>query len=61
MNSGTPIKISLESNSLFTSIQKTMMGAHFDYEFNKNFNLGATMLRLSEKPMTQKVTLEMNQ
>lgn len=57
MNSGTPIKISLESNSLFTSIQKTMMGAHFDYEFNKNFNLGATMLRLSEKPMTQKVNI----
>ncbi|MEN8786615.1 MAG: cell surface protein SprA [Flavobacteriales bacterium] len=57
LNSGTPIKISLESNSLFTSIQKTMIGTHFDYQFNKNFNLGATMLRLSEKPMTQKVNL----
>ena len=57
LNSGTPIKISLESNSLFTSIQKTMIGAHFDYRFNQNFNLGATMLRLSEKPMTQKVNI----
>ncbi|MEN9000751.1 MAG: cell surface protein SprA, partial [Flavobacteriales bacterium] len=57
MNSGTPIKISLESNSLFTSIQKTMLGAHFDYGFNKNFNVGATFLRLSEKPMTQKVNI----
>ncbi|MEN8839207.1 MAG: cell surface protein SprA, partial [Flavobacteriales bacterium] len=57
LNSGTPIKISLESNSLFTSIQKTMIGTHFDYQFNKNFNLGATMLRLSEKPMTQKVNI----
>lgn len=57
MNSGTPIKISLESNSLFTSIQKTLLGTHFDYEFNKNFNVGATVLRLSEKPMTQKVNI----
>lgn len=57
MNSGTPIKISLESNSLFTSIQKTMLGAHFDYRFNSNFNLGATVLRLSEKPLTQKVNI----
>jgi cell surface protein SprA len=57
LNSGTPIKISLESNSLFTAIQKTMIGTHFDYQFNRNFNLGATMLRLSEKPMTQKVNI----
>ena len=57
LNSGTPIKISLESNSLFTSIQKTMIGTHFDYQFNPNFNLGATMLRLSEKPLTQKVNI----
>ena len=57
LNSGTPIKISLESNSLFSSVQKTMLGTQLEYRFNKNFNLGATFLRLSEKPMTQKVNI----
>ncbi len=57
LNSGTPIKISVESNSLFSTIQKNLIGTHFDYKFNKNFNLGATMLRLSERPLTQKVNI----
>lgn len=57
LNSGTPIKISVESNSLFSTIQKTLIGTHFDYRISKTFNLGATMLRLSERPLTQKVNI----
>ena len=57
LNSGTPIKISVESNSLFSTVQKTMIGTHFDYRFNKRINVGATMLRLSERPLTQKVNI----
>lgn len=57
LNSGTPIKIALESNSLFSTIQKSLIGTHFDYRISKNFNLGATMLRLSERPLTQKVNI----
>lgn len=55
LNSGTPINISLESNNMFDIQTKTLMGAHVDYMVNKNFNLGATVLNLSEKPLTQKV------
>jgi len=55
LNSGTPINISLESNNMFDIQTKTLMGAHMDYMVNKNFNLGATVLNLSEKPLTQKV------
>ena len=55
LNSGTPINISLESNNMFDIQTKTLLGAHVDYMVNKNFNLGATVLNLSEKPLTQKV------
>ncbi len=55
LNSGTPINISLESNSLFNIQTKTMMGTHIDYKVNRNFNLGATLLNLTERPLTQKI------
>lgn len=57
MNSGTPINISMESTSAFAIQQKTMMGAHFDYEMNQNLHLGGTILNLSEKPITQKTNI----
>lgn len=56
LESGTPIKISLESHSLFSMQTKTMLGTHLDYKFNEKLNIGATLLNLSEKPLTQKVT-----
>ncbi len=55
LESQTPIKISLESNSLFSIQQKTLMGGRFDYRVNKDINIGATILNLSERPITQKV------
>ncbi len=55
LESGTPIKISLESHSLFSMQTKTMVGTHLDYKFSDNFNIGGTLLNLSEKPLTQKV------
>jgi cell surface protein SprA len=55
LNSGTPINISLENNSLFNIQSKTLMGLRVDYTFNKNFVIGATLLNLTEKPLTQKV------
>jgi len=55
LNSGTPINISLENNSMFNIQTKTLMGLRVDYMINKNFNVGATLLNLTEKPLTQKV------
>jgi cell surface protein SprA len=57
LESGTPIKISLESNSLFNFQTKTMVGTHLDYKFSDNFHLGATILNLTERPLTQKVNI----
>ena len=55
LSSGVPIKISLENNSMFGIQNKTLVGIHADYEINDDLLLGATMLRLSERPYTQKI------
>ena len=55
LNSGTPIRISLESTNLFNLQTKTLMGTHIDQRISDNFNIGATIMRLSERPLTQKV------
>lgn len=57
LNSGTPIKISLESNSLFNIQAKTLLGTHIDYRINKDFSLGGTILNLTERPLTRKVNI----
>ncbi len=57
LEAGTPIQISLESSSLFNIQTKTLMGSHFNYEFSRDFNIGATILNLTEKPLTQKVRI----
>lgn len=57
LNSGVPIKISLESNSLFSIQSKTLFGTHFDYRVNKDFTVGATMMNLTERPLTQKINI----
>jgi cell surface protein SprA len=55
LESGTPINISLESNSLFSIQQRTLAGARFDYKVSKDLTLGATVMNLYERPLTQKV------
>ncbi|MDF1672545.1 MAG: cell surface protein SprA [Vicingaceae bacterium] len=57
LQSGTPIKISLESQSLFNIQTKTLMGSRFDYKISDDFNLGGTILKLSERPLTRKINI----
>ena len=53
LSSNTPISVSSENNS-FSMTTKRMLGLHLNYEFQPNFNLGATVMNLHEKPLTQK-------
>jgi len=55
IESQTPIQVSLESNQFFGFQTKTLVGTHLDYRFSDNFNVGATLLHLNERPYTQKV------
>lgn len=54
LNSGTPIRISLESNSLFSLQTKRYMGTHVNYALNDHMNFGGTIINLNERPLTQK-------
>ncbi len=57
LEAGTPIRISLENNSMFNINRRTLLGTHLDYIFSDNFSLGGTILHLSEKPLTNKVNI----
>ncbi len=57
IEAGTPISVSLENQSTFNMQRKTMLGLDLNYAFSKNFNLGATIMHLSEKPLTEKVNM----
>ena len=57
LEAGTPISINLESNSVGTMQTKVLTGLHANYDFSNNFNIGATILHLKEKPMTPKVNI----
>ncbi len=57
LESNTPIRATSESNSLFSIQQKTLAGVHLDYVVSKDFALGASVLNLSERPLTQKVNI----
>ena len=48
------IQTSSENRSMFGMQRKTMMGLNLNYAFSPKFNLGATVMNLSEMPMTLK-------
>ncbi len=54
LNSGMPIKISLESNDAFGMTTKSLLATHFNYQFNQDFNIGSTVMHLSELPVDVK-------
>ena len=56
IESETPVQVSLESNQFFGLQTKSLLGTHLNYRFSDRFNLGGTMLHLTERPYTQKVT-----
>lgn len=57
LSSGVPINVSFEDNTLFGFQTKTMLGLRADYEVDENFSVGATLLKLFERPFTQKVNI----
>ncbi len=57
LESQTEINVSLESNSLFSVQTKRLMGSRFDYRVSDDFNIGATVMNLTERPLTQKINI----
>lgn len=50
LQSGKAISVAYEKADLFNFQTRWLTGAHFDYRVNDNFNIGATVLRLNERP-----------
>ena len=57
IDAGTNISASVESNDNYGMQRKTMLGLNLDYEINKNFTVGGTVMHLSEQPLTTKVSM----
>ena len=53
-SSNTPIQVSVENNAVFGQQTKRFTGLNVEHQFNENFVLGATLLNLNERPITQK-------
>ncbi len=53
-SSNTPINVSVENNAVFGQQTRRFSGVNVEHQFNENFVLGATILNLSERPITQK-------
>lgn len=57
LDAGTPVSVSLESNSEYGMQRKTMYGMNFQYDFTKNFQIGGSIMHLGEQPLTSKVSM----
>jgi cell surface protein SprA len=55
LSSGVPINISYENNANFNFQQQNLVGTRWDYFVNEKMNIGGTLMRLSERPFSNKV------
>ncbi len=55
IDAGTNVNVSLESNTEYGMQRKTMFGVNWEYDFSKNFQLGGTLMHLSEQALISKV------
>jgi cell surface protein SprA len=54
LNSSTPVQVSLENNNTFGQQTRRFFGINVEHKFNDKFLVGATILRMSERPFTNK-------
>ncbi|MDF9829923.1 cell surface protein SprA [Parabacteroides sp. PF5-6] len=55
-SSGSNIQVQLENQSTYNMQRKTMVGLDLNYDFTPDFSLGATIMHMSEMPLTVKTT-----
>lgn len=52
--SNIPIEVSVENTVIFGQQTRRFTGFNVEHQFNEKFMMGATLLNLSERPLTQK-------
>ena len=50
----TPIEVSVENNSVFGQQTRRFFGVNVEHKFSDKFVVGATLLKMTERPFTQK-------
>lgn len=55
LSSGVPVNVQFENNAGFGIQQRNFLGLRFDYLASKKLSLGASMVRLSERPFFTKM------
>ena len=57
LQSGMPIKVDFENNTLFNVQTRQFFGLNVDHRVNENLNIGGSFLHLRERPLTQKANI----
>ena len=57
LDAGTPVNVSLESNTDYGQMRKNMFGINWEYDFSKNFQLSGTFQHLSEQAILSKANM----
>ena len=57
IDAGTNVNVSLESNTDYGMQRKTMYGINWEYDFTKDFQMGGTLMHVSEQALTSKVSM----
>lgn len=57
IDAGTPVNVSLESNTDYGQERKTMFGLNWEYDFSKDLQFSGTIQHLSEQALTNKVSM----
>ena len=57
IDAGTNVNVSLESQDAYDMLRKTMLGVNWNYDFSKNLQFGGTWMKLTEQPLTNKVSM----
>ena len=58
LESNTAIDVRLESQNMFNMQRQSLFGTHVEYQFSRNFMLGATAMRMNETPITTKTRFD---
>jgi cell surface protein SprA len=56
LQSGKPIRVSYEKSDVINFQAKTLFGGRLDYRVNENINIGATYLRVFERPLITRIS-----
>ena len=57
LSSGQQIKVDYENNALFGFQQRSLMATRLDYRVSDNVFIGGTIMKMKERPFSQKVNL----